>query len=147
MSDLENTISHPRQCAGCEKLMTKDDDVIDINAMNYACRMGEDSKFIVDCKKNTAYDTGYHEGDYPKSEKGQRQKIANDVIKYWKQGKGQKVKVYTKKDTIYKMSPYSGYIYRHNLAKGFFFFTKFGVEHKFKLCDIVKIKQDHSWPQ
>ncbi len=77
MSNLENTISHPRQCAGCQNLITTDDDSSYIDAINYVCQMVEDGEFIAECKENTAYTTGYHEGDYPKSEWEQRRDIIN----------------------------------------------------------------------
>ncbi len=145
MSNLENTISYPRQCVGCNHRITVNDDSSYIDDIEYVCEIGPDGEFIAECRENTAYTTGYHEGDYPKSEEEQRREIVNAVKKYWIHR--QKVKVYTKENTAYKMSPYTGHIYRHELEKDFFFLNKFGDDCKFKVCDVDRIEQDHSYPQ
>ncbi len=143
MSNLENTISHPRQCVGCNHRITVNDDSSYIDAIEYVCEIGPDGEFIAECKENTAYTTGYHEGDYPKSEGEKRREIVNAVKKYSSQKK--LVDVYLKKSTGDKKNSYAGVIRTYNLSKGVFQLNNFGKDYPFSISDIEKIELDSSY--
>ncbi len=67
MSNLENTISHPRQCVGCENLIVANDEPQhwEITELEYVCQMNsdieDDGAFIKNCEENTAYSGGSYE--------------------------------------------------------------------------------------
>ncbi len=57
MSNLENTISHPRQCVGCCNLISVNG-ANDINDIEYVCQTAKEGDFFQDCEENTAYSGG-----------------------------------------------------------------------------------------
>ncbi len=67
MSNLDDTLSHPRQCAGCENLVIVNDEPTQwtIAELEYVCEMNSDPEndgaFIKNCCENTAYSGGSFE--------------------------------------------------------------------------------------